>query len=879
MTRGTLRIYLGAAPGVGKTMAMLAEGRRRAGRGTDVVVGFCETHGRTATAVALEGLEVMPRLRREYRGATLEEMDLDAVLRRAPQVALVDELAHTNVPGGRHEKRWQDVEDLLAAGIDVVSTVNIQHLESLNDAAFAITGVLQRETVPDVVVRRAEQVELIDMAPEALRRRMAHGNVYKPEKVDAALANYFRQGNLTALRELALLWLADRVEESLTAYRSDHDIVGTWPTRHRVVVALSGGREGATLLRRAARIAARGSGGEMHAVFVVRDDGLRTAEADVVSGLRRLTEELGGTFHTVSGPDAAEAVLHYARGVNADQIVVGLSRRSRAQAMLRPGTGERIIAGSGEDIDVHVVTHELAHVGSSPTEREGLSTRRVRLGFLTSVTAPALLSALLVPLRSGVGLPLIVQLYLLLTVVVALIGGMAPAITAGVLSSLLINWFFTPPIGTLTISDPQNVVALVLFVVIGAAVSLVVHASARRAADVSASHQEATALAELSHTMLSSADQLALLLTRSLEMFDQDAAAVVRTRGPGRSVIASTDGYSDVAAQALPREKTTVERIDDEHDLVLVGRPVPAERQRLLGAYAMHAAAVLHRRALLDLAESADTLVRDNKARTALLSAVSHDLRTPLAGIKAAVGSLRSDEVTFSPEDQAELLEAVETSADRLDALIGNLLDASRLQTGALVANPREIDLAEVVTPAVRALETPDRVTWHLDDAARHVVADPGLLDRVLANVLENALRHGGSDGVVVTTSALGPRVELRVADHGPGIPDEAREEIFRPFQRYGDAPAGDGIGLGLAVARGLTEAMGGMLEAETTPGGGVTMVIVLPAVANAAGATSEAEPGAESEPESAPEARPQDAEADQPVDTRFADATTRGDS
>ena len=250
--RGKLKVFLGAAPGVGKTMAMLAEGRRRAGRGTDVVVGFCETHGRTATAVALEGLEVMPRLRREYRGATLEEMDLDAVLRRAPQVALVDELAHTNVPGGRHEKRWQDVEDLLAAGIDVVSTVNIQHLESLNDAAFAITGVLQRETVPDVVVRRAEQVEIIDMAPEALRRRMAHGNVYKPEKVDAALANYFRQGNLTALRELALLWLADRVEESLTAYRSDHDIVGTWPTRHRVVVALSGGREGATLLRRAA---------------------------------------------------------------------------------------------------------------------------------------------------------------------------------------------------------------------------------------------------------------------------------------------------------------------------------------------------------------------------------------------------------------------------------------------------------------------------------------------------------------------------------------------------------------------------------------------------------------------------------------------------
>ena len=292
--------------------------------------------------------------------------------------------------------------------------------------------------------------------------------------------------------------------------------------------------------------------------------------------------------------------------------------------------------------------------------------------------------------------------------------------------------------------------------------------------------------------------------------------------------------HQRLAAQALPREKTTVERIDDEHDLVLVGRPVPAERQRLLGAYAMHAAAVLHRRALLDLAESADTLARDNKARTALLSAVSHDLRTPLAGIKAAVGSLRSDEVTFSPEDEAELLEAVETSADRLDALIGNLLDASRLQTGALVANPREIDLAEVVTPAVRALETPDRVTWHLDDAARHVVADPGLLDRVLANVLENALRHGGSDGVVVTTSALGPRVELRVADHGPGIPADMRGRIFERFYRADVARnrASGSTGLGLSIVAAIVAAHDGEVSMRETPGGGATFVVSLPLAA-----------------------------------------------
>ena len=281
MARGRHRIYLGAAPGVGKTVAMLDEGRRRIARGTDVVVGLVETHGRAHTAEMVEGLEVLPRVRREHRGVTLEEMDLDGLLARRPAVALVDELAHTNVPGSRHEKRWQDVDELLDAGIDVISTVNIQHLESLNDVVESITGVVQQETVPDEVVRRADQIELVDMSPEALRRRMAHGNIYKAEKVDAALANYFRVGNLSALRELALLWLADRVDEGLGRYRADHGIDSSWPTRERVVVALSGGPEGETLLRRGARIASRGAGGELLAVHVAR---VRRAERAAAAG-------------------------------------------------------------------------------------------------------------------------------------------------------------------------------------------------------------------------------------------------------------------------------------------------------------------------------------------------------------------------------------------------------------------------------------------------------------------------------------------------------------------------------------------------------------------------------------------------------------------
>ena len=307
---------------------MLDEGRRRAERGTDVVVGFVETHGRPRTAEKLEGLEVIPRRMITYRGAEFAEMDLQAVLARAPEVVLVDELAHTNVPGMQHAKRWQDIESLLEAGIDVISNVNIQHLESLNDVVEAITGVPQRETVPDSVVRAAEQVELVDMTPEALRRRMAHGNIYKPDKVDAALSNYFRPGNLTALRELALLWLADSVDEGLQRYREQHGIAKTWETRERVVVALTGGPEGDALIRRAARIAARATGGDLLAVHIARSDGLAGSSVAELAQQRLLVESLGGSYHSIVGDDIAKAILDFARANNATQIVIGASRRN-----------------------------------------------------------------------------------------------------------------------------------------------------------------------------------------------------------------------------------------------------------------------------------------------------------------------------------------------------------------------------------------------------------------------------------------------------------------------------------------------------------------------------------------------------------------------
>ncbi|MFB7469161.1 universal stress protein, partial [Streptomyces sp. NPDC056224] len=406
MGRGKLRIYLGAAPGVGKTYAMLSEAHRRIERGTDCVVGFVEHHKRPRTEVMLHGLELIERREIEYRGSTFTEMDVDAILARRPAVALVDELAHTNVPGSRNAKRWQDVEELLQAGIDVVSTVNIQHLESLGDVVETITGVRQRETVPDEVARRADQIELVDMSPQALRRRMAHGNVYKPDKVDAALSNYFRPGNLTALRELALLWVADRVDEYLQEYRGEHNIRSTWQARERIVVGLTGGPEGRTLIRRAARLAEKGAGGEVLAVYIAASDGLTSASPKELAVQRTLVEDLGGTFHHVIGDNVPDALLEFARGVNATQIVLGVSRRRSWQSVFSPGVSATVARESGPDLDVHIVTHDEAAKGRGLPVARGARLGRSRIiwGWLTGIAGPALLTVLLSQIVPELGL-------------------------------------------------------------------------------------------------------------------------------------------------------------------------------------------------------------------------------------------------------------------------------------------------------------------------------------------------------------------------------------------------------------------------------------------------------------------------------------------
>ncbi|GHH28827.1 DUF4118 domain-containing protein [Streptomyces lanatus] len=828
MARGKLRIYLGAAPGVGKTYAMLSEAHRRVERGTDCVVAFVEHHHRPRTEVILHGLEQIRRKELRYRDTSFTEMDIDAVLARAPRVALVDELAHTNIPGSRNAKRWQDVEELLAAGIDVISTVNIQHLESLGDVVESITGVRQQETVPDEMVRRADQIELVDMSPQALRRRMAHGNIYQPDKVDAALSNYFRPGNLTALRELALLWVADRVDEYLNAYRSEHEVSTIWGSRERIVVGLTGGPEGRTLIRRAARLAEKGAGGEVLAVYIARTDGLTSSSPKELAVQRGLVEDLGGTFHHVVGDDIPAALLAFARGVNATQIVLGVSRRKSWQYVFGPGVGATVARDSGPDLDVHLITHDEAGKGRGLPVPRGARLGRSRIirGWLVGVLGPAALTLLLTHVAPEVGLANDMLLYLSLTVAAALLGGLLPALASAVVGSLLLNWYFTPPVHTLTIADPKNIVAIAIFVGVAVSVASVVDLAARRTHQAARLRAESEILSFLAGNVLRGETSLEALLERVRETFGMESVALLERES-------DVDPWT-CAGSVGPRPCRNPEDADvdvpvgDHMALALTGRVLPAEDRRVLAAFAAQSAVVLDRQRLQREADQAKELAEGNRIRTALLAAVSHDLRTPLAGIKASVTSLRSDDVAWSQEDEAELLEAIEEGADQLDHLVGNLLDMSRLQTGTVTPLIREIDLDEVVPMALGGVPA-GSAELDIPETLPMVSVDKGLLERVVANVVENAVKYSSRDEpVLVSASAIADRVEVRVVDRGPGVPDEAKERIFAPFQRYGDAPRGAGVGLGLAVARGFAEAMGGTISAEDTPGGGLTMVLSL---------------------------------------------------
>lgn len=824
--RGALRVLLGAAPGVGKTYAMLSEGRRLVEEGKDVVIALLETHGRKATQNAAKGLETVPRRCMKYRGMWFNEMDLFAVIARRPQVALVDELAHTNIPGCTHEKRWQDVVDLLDAGIDVITTINVQHIESLNDVVRSITNSEQRETVPDKVLRSADSIELIDLPPKNLRERLSAGLIYSADRVDAALSNYFRVGNLTALRELALLWLAGNVDEALQEYRNEHHINAKWETRERVVVALSGGPEGEQLLRRGARVARASGGGDLIAVHVTAEDGLHGSSPGLLVQQRELVEKLGGTYHQIVGEDISDALISFARANNATQIIVG------------------------------VVTHTFAAKGMRlPRMKRTMTMRRRIAGCIFSLLSVPFLGWLLMQYSGVDALSRDSLFFQLLVVIAALIGGVSSATLCALLSGLVLDYVYIQPVGSLQMLRAQDVMTIVLYILIGIIVSCVVDRADEKARQAQRATAESEVLASVSDAVLRSSNPLQAILDRTREAFgftcvrlthdgvdvavsgvcptgeepdviDLDAVITPPSDGAdqnGESHDGQTSASRDAASSGTPRKTEPIR-------LELYGSEIDAADQRLLQAIVSQVQTVLEHDVLQRKADEVKPLAAAEKLRTALLNAVSHDLRRPLASATAAVSGLKQVGDALGPEGRRELLDVADVGLHDLTRLVTDLLDVSRLHERAMPISLVAADVAEAVMQTLDELHAgPNAINLDLPVDLPLAVADPPLLRRAIHNVLANAQRYNPPDHRIrIAVSTFRSVVQIRVVDYGPGVPDDRKDELFAPFHRLGDTDNTTGLGLGMALSKGFIESMGGAIDAEDTPGGGLTMVIML---------------------------------------------------
>lgn len=820
MARGRFRVYLGAAPGVGKSHAMLEEGLRRSGRGADVVIGVLDRTGRQSVEALAEGLERATTV----EGHDGEELDVAALLLRRPHVVLVDNLAHRI---DDHTGRWDRVEELLAEGIDVISTVNISNLESMGDVVAAITGTASLETVPDAVVRGADQIELVDMSPEALRRRLAHGHVYPSDRIDTALANVFRPDVLGKLRQLTLLWLADRVEEQIQRQMLD-DVPDESRVRERVVVAL-GGQGGDRLVRRAARIAGR-TGAHLVGVHVVSAG--KTPGPDL-ERQRGLLVGLGGVYREVIGDDVADALATFARVEQATQLVIGAMRPQggvAASGHVKPSVASDLLERIG-DVDVHVVGTDA---GDPPHKSSGSRSAGFACQPRLKVTAWALcvvglplLTAILTTLRRHVSVGSALMFDLTLVMAVAALGGLRVGLVASVGAFGLTNWFLTPPLHTLTVGDAQNVVALSVFVLVTVVVSLLVDRASRRSREAAAARAEAAALARSAATLVGAHDPLPELLEQLRATFGLASASVFEQSGVGWWPT-QVSGHPELLD---PADGTSIDiSADGRLRLVVSPNALRPDQLELLRAFADQLAMAVEARRLRVEAVNAGLVAEADALRAALLQAVSHDFRTPLATIKASASGLLHTGAEFSESDRNLLLGDIEDAADRLDRMVADLLDMSRLQVGAVDLTLRSIALEEVVAAALSGLTAPQhRVEVDVAASLPTVLADAALLERAVANLISNALAWSpDACPVQVKAGQVGNTIDLRIVDRGPGIPTGDRERLFLPFQRLGDRSSDAGVGLGLAIAKGFVEAMGAQLSLDDTPGGGLTMTIRL---------------------------------------------------
>ncbi len=830
--RGELRIYLGCAAGVGKTYAMLTEGHNRLSRGTDVIVGYVETHNRPKTQALLDGLEVAPRKSVLHKNKAIEEMDTDYIIRRAPHVVLVDELAHTNADSSVNRKRFEDVRTLLDSGITVIATLNIQHLESLNDVVFDITGIRQSETVPDSFVRSANQIELVDMTPEALRKRIAHGNVYPVERTEVALNNFFKVENLSALRELALFWLADRVEESLQIFRDQYSPSKTWETKERILVALAGVAENELLIRRAARLAMR-TRGSLIGVHIISQDGLGASNTSLLDQQRDLLQSLGGTFIEITAKSIVDGIMQIAKAENATQIVLGASRRSQLQRIIGGNVIDDIVDASGHGIDVHVVS--VAKREAKRRQRlarligkinETTSNRRRAFSLVAMAIIFPIVTILLAELRRSLALSAVTLIFLLLVTAVGLVGGLMVSIIGALSGFLLLNYYFAPPLHTFTISNSRDLITLVAFLGLSSAFGLLIDIQRRRLILSKQNEIRSRLYGRAAEILVTSSNPTLDLLGELRKQLRKNFALI--TKGPiGSGEEIAFDGSRE---SADAENQLQIDLANGSHHLYVGGGALEPFDIEVLAVFRPQIEAALTAKELAEERERSELLRQGDAFRKSLLAAVSHDLRTPLATIRAAASGLLADDVDLGPELEKELKVTIDDEASNLTEIVSNLLDLTRLNMGGVSVKLEDLSPAAFIDQTLLSLRRSlPRIVNKTPESIDNISADQALLERALVNVIENALAYSPIDSKVeINAISAETSVAIEVRDEGNGISEEDLVRIFEPFQRVGDSQIRPGIGLGLAVAKGFVEAQGGHIEVKSKENIGTEVRIVM---------------------------------------------------
>lgn len=864
--RGRLKIFLGAAPGVGKTYAMLETAHERVREGIDVVAGVVETHGRKETEALLKGVDILAPRMVDYRGKSFREMDLDGLIKRRPKIALVDELAHTNIPGSRHVKRWQDVEELLAAGIDVYSTLNIQHLESINDIVEQISGVRVRETLPDSVLSTADEIELIDLPPQDLIKRLEEGKVYVPEQARRAVHSFFSPGNLTALREMALRHAAERVDRQMVDYMRAHAIPGPWPARERVLVCIDAGVDADRLVRFAKRSAERrGAAWVAVTVETARAHALTEAEKDRIDAAMRLAIQLGGESATLQGDDVADTVLGYAREHNCTQIVVGRARKAGWFGRVGRSVTECLIDKAGDFTVVLVGGDEDAKPKPAMPLPPPQTGWRVWLGYAVALAATA--AATGVGLLIDLYLPIanISVTYLLAVMIVAMKSGLRAGIMASVSSFLSFNFFFTEPRYTFAITDIQNIMTVVFFLLAAVIVSNLAarlrtqvqatRESARRTTNLYEFGRKITAAATLDDVLWAVVHHVATTIHgKSLVLMSGEQGLAIAAGYPPEDEIDDKSAGAALWAwthgKLAGRGSPTLPTADWLFLPLKTGRgpvgvlgvqmtedadmPSPAQL-RLLETLADQAAVAIERTTLVADIETARVATERERLRAALLSSLSHDLRTPLVSIMGAATTLGSYDEKLEAEGRQELIQTIQDEAERLNRFVQNLLDMTKLGSGALKPRVDWVDLGDVVSAAVKRTERLARrhsIRVDISPNMPLLCLDAVLMEQVFFNLLDNACKYA-PPGTPIKVWAIktAKHIAIEVADQGPGIPPEDREKVFDMFYRVnlGDSQTA-GTGLGLAICRGIVEAHGGTIHAEPgLHGAGTCIIIHLP--------------------------------------------------